>query len=383
MLDVDLLILGGGLAGLSLAERLAAQPLSPRTCVLEARADYTDDRTWCSWRLGRGRYNHLATSSWSRFCVRDGTRQALVDCADTPYQMIPSSVFYANAMEVLAGSSQVSLELGTAVAAEPVPCDDGWMVSLSDGRCLSARYVVDTRPPARRPQSILWQSFLGDVVATDRDVFDPNTAVLMDFDEQSSDGVQFLYVLPTSRREALVETTVFGAVPLDPEALRARHVQGLRARVDGCGYRVQRSEHGVLPMGHEPLPAAAGVVKASLFHGGARASTGYAFARIQSWADTCAAVLLRGDGPVGPAPDPWLRRVMDEVFLRVLRAHPERGGDLMTRMFDTADPARVIRFLSDRGSVRDALSVVGSLPPAPFLRATWRALLRQPCRGGV
>ena len=74
---------------------------------------------------------------------------------------------------------------------------------------------------------------------------------------------------------------------------------------------------------------------------------------------------------------------MDEVFLRVLRAQPERGGDLMTRMFDRADPARVIRFLSDRGSVRDALSVVGSLPPAPFLRATWRALLRRPCRGDV
>ena len=86
---------------------------------------------------------------------------------------------------------------------------------------------------------------------------------------------------------------------------------------------------------------------------------------------------------MAPSPDPWLRRTMDEVFLRVLRAQPERGGDLMTRMFERADPARVIRFLSDRGGLCDALSVVGSLPSAPFLRAAWQALWRTPCRGGA
>ena len=67
----------------------------------------------------------------------------------------------------------------------------------------------------------------------------------------------------------------------------------------------------------------------------------------------------------------------------MLRAEPARGGALMTRMFERADPTRVIRFLSDKGGLRDALSVVTSLPPAPFLRAAWQALLRTPCRGGA
>lgn len=382
MPEVDLLVLGGGLAGLSLAERLsAARGPAPTTCVLEARTDYTDDRTWCSWRLAPGRYDGLATASWSRFAVRNGGREALVDCAATPYQMIPAAPFYARARDAIAASPHVSLALGCRVASEPTPCDAGWQVETANGRRYVARHVVDTRPPAARPPSILWQSFLGDFVLTDRDVFDPSTAVLMDFDTQCDDGVQFVYVLPTSRRQALVETTVFGTQALSPNELRERHQRRLRARVGGSVFSVERSEHGVLPMGHTPAPDAPGLVRASLFHGGARASTGYAFARIQSWADACAKSLVDSFAPTAPSPDPWLRRTMDEVFLRVLRAQPERGGDLLTRMFERADPARVVRFLSDCGGVRDALSVVGSLPPTPFLRAAWQAVRRTPCRG--
>ncbi|MEC8652553.1 MAG: lycopene cyclase family protein [Planctomycetota bacterium] len=383
MPDVDLLILGGGLAGLSLAERLASSSSPPRTHVVEARADYTDDRTWCAWRLAPGRYDDLAAASWSRFCVRSGAGRALVECAETPYQMIPAMAFYDRARDAVAASPRVSLELGVAVVDEPARAGDGWVVGLADGQRISARHVVDTRPPPRRPQSILWQSFLGDYVTAERDVFDPTTAVLMDFDQESADGVQFVYVLPTSRRDALVETTVFGAAPLSPDALRERHARRLQEQVGSSGFRVQRTEHGVLPMGHARPPATPGLVQASLFHGGARASTGYAFARLQAWADACAARLKRGLPPAGPAPDPWLRRAMDEVFLRVLRAEPARGGELMTRMFERADPTRVIRFLSDKGGLRDALSVVTSLPPSPFLRAAWQALRRTPCRGGA
>lgn len=383
MPDVDLLILGGGLAGLSLAERLASSSSPPTTCVLESRTAYRDDRTWCSWRLAQGRYDALATESWSRFLVRADGREARVECADTPYQMIPSAAFYDRATAAVAASPRVTLELGCAVDAAPTPAAGGWQVETAAGRAVTAKHVVDTRPPRRRPPSILWQSFLGDFVHTDRDVFDPTTAVLMDFDAECDDGVQFVYVLPTSPREALVETTVFGPAALTPAQLRERHTQRLCARVGGNVYTVSRSEHGVLPMGHEVAPSAPGLVQASLFHGGARASTGYAFQRIQSWADECAAGLLRGQAPAAPAPDPWLRRAMDEVFLRVLRAQPERGGDMMRQMFERADPAGVIRFLSDRGGLRDALSIVTALPPAPFLKAAWRTLLRTPCRGSA
>jgi lycopene beta-cyclase len=46
----DLIILGGGCAGLSLARRLSELGEDcPQTVILESRSSYTDDRTWCFW----------------------------------------------------------------------------------------------------------------------------------------------------------------------------------------------------------------------------------------------------------------------------------------------------------------------------------------------
>jgi lycopene beta-cyclase len=45
--DTDVLILGGGCAGLSLAVALAERAPAMRVDTLEARMDYTRDRTWC------------------------------------------------------------------------------------------------------------------------------------------------------------------------------------------------------------------------------------------------------------------------------------------------------------------------------------------------
>lgn len=382
MPDLDLVVLGGGLAGLSLAERLAAAGAqAPRTVVLEARADYADDRTWCFWRHEPHRYEELVAAVWRRCAVQRGGHGAVFDCTATPYQMIPAGAFYGHARGALAANPRVRLELDCAVDAGPSPHGAGWRVVAADGRVFEARHVVDTRPPQVRPESILWQSFVGDVVTTGFDAFDPGVAVLMDFEDASDLGVQFDYVLPFSPRQALVETTVFGPRPLGPDALGERHAARVRARLGDGRYAIDRSEHGVLPMGHAQPSEPAGWVRAGLFGGGARASTGYAFLRIQTWADACAAELLRGSGPCAATADPWLRRAMDEVFLRVLRAWPDRGGALLVRLFERADAARVVRFLGDRSGLRDALAVVGALPPGPFLIQALCAALRTSCRG--
>jgi lycopene beta-cyclase len=79
-----------------------------------------------------------------------------------------------------------------------------------EGADLRGRWVFDTRPtpPARPGRVALLQHFRGWRVRTAQDRFDPSVAGLMDFrPPQPRGGVAFGYVLPTSRREALVEYT--------------------------------------------------------------------------------------------------------------------------------------------------------------------------------
>ncbi len=370
--DLDLVVLGGGCAGLSLALRLAEQPgRCRRVMVLESRSAYTNDRSWCFWRLGPHRYETLVRRSWSRVAVRSRSQAVHVACAHTPYQMLEAGAFYDQARRAIAASDAVRLQTGVSVLGPPRPVPDGWRIETSAGG-LTAAQVVDTRPPgaARDGDSALWQSFLGQELVCERPVFDPSCVELMDFAHDSPGAVAFTYVLPLSCDRALVETTLFDHHPRGPTDLAHRQQQAVQRRCGDAKTFVARTEAGILPMGIT-LPATAlgsGHLRAGLMSGAARPATGYAFQRIQRWADGCGEALRRGQAAIGHGRDPLLTRWMDRLFLDVLRTHPERGPELFTRLFERAATPRVVRFLSDRATFMDRVAVAASLPTGLFLR---------------
>jgi lycopene beta-cyclase len=127
-----------------------------------------------------------------------------------------------------------------------------------------------------------------------------------------------------------------------------------------------------------PNPANAPTyVRAGLAGGAARPSTGYAFQRIQRWADLCAAQLAAGKLPVAHPADPPLLRALDHLFLSVLRSRPERAPSLFLALFEKTSTPRMIRFLSDRATPLDYASVVWALPFLLFIQEIPRALAAQ------
>ncbi len=370
--DLDLVVLGGGCAGLSLAQRLAEQPGRCRqVMVLESRSAYSNDRSWCFWRLGPHRYEALVRRSWSRVAVRSTSSAVHVTCAHTPYQMLEAGAFYDHACEAIAANDAVRLQTGVAVAGPPRPVPGGWRVETSAG-ALTAAQVIDTRPPSapRLGGAALWQSFLGQEVVCERPVFDPSCVELMDFAPDSPGAVAFTYVLPLSSDRALIETTLFDPQPRGPADLARRQQQAVQRRCGNAHTHVVRTEAGILPMG-TTRPATAlgpGHLSAGLMSGAARPATGYAFQRIQRWADGCGDALRRGQAAIGHTPDPMLTRWMDRLFLDVLRTHPERGPELFTGLFERTATPRIVRFLSDRATFMDRVAVAASLPTGLFLR---------------
>jgi lycopene beta-cyclase len=375
--DLDLVILGGGCAGLSLALRLAEER-SPRqrVAVLESREVYCHDRSWCFWRVGPHRYEHLVKRSWSRVALRSPVRAVQVDCARTPYQLLESGAFYDHAHQAIAASATVRLQTGVMVLGPPRPVPGGWRIETSAGG-LTAAQVIDTRPPSppRRGDALLWQSFLGEELVCDRAVFDPSRVELMDFANDLTGAVAFTYVLPLASDRALVETTLFDPQPHGPADLARRQQQAVQRLCGGAASHVVRTEAGILPMGitRQPTALGSGHCRAGLMSGAARPATGYAFQRIQRWADGCSTVLRRGRDPCGHAPDPLLTRFMDRLFLDVLRNHPERGPELFTRLFGHTATPSIVRFLSDRASFVDRVAVAASLPTGLFLRQLLRS----------
>ena len=113
--DYDLLILGGGCAGLSLAARLATKNRNYRVAVLESRDHYTEDRTWCGWRTEPHFFSDCQTHEWNEWQVIGNRGLTRRGSQRYPYERVDVGAFYAKAQRVLQASASGSLLLGRRV----------------------------------------------------------------------------------------------------------------------------------------------------------------------------------------------------------------------------------------------------------------------------
>lgn len=376
----DLVVLGGGCAGLSLSMALEEHCSgAPHTLVIESRAAYHNDRTWCFWSDQAKVLPYKIQHLWQTMRVTHGDQSVSLDCGLTPYHMLAGEDFYTSALASIDRQPNITLQMGSPIDGEPYFNGKVWALDTNAGKVL-ARAVVDTRPPkaVTHGGSTLWQSFYGVEIECKAAIFDELKLDLMNFLDPDPRHVPFVYVLPITPKRALIELTVFGAQPLGRSELSEQLDKAVAKLVDGALYKVLRREHGILPMGlSEPArPGHKSFVQVGAMAGSARPSTGYSFQRIQNWAHACASSLVRHKHPIPHKPDPLPLRLMDQIFLDVLKADPARGGDIFFALFSGADTARVIRFLSGHGSVGDSLAVVMAVPFSPFLQAAFRLVWR-------
>ncbi|MBV9076700.1 MAG: hypothetical protein JO048_04365 [Methylobacteriaceae bacterium] len=368
----DIAIIGGGLSGLSLAVRLADLP-PRRVLVIEPRDAYRRDRTWCSWRLADHPFGEAVAARWPSWDVirsaGDGERLVARQTApEIPYEMIPADRLYRLAEARLAAAG-TELRRGTRV--DEVEEREDCVLLRAGGETVAADLVFDSRPPPAEPGDLL-QRFLGQEVETDRDVFEPGRATLMDFAVPQQPGVvHFLYVLPSSARAALVEDTWFARGDVELPDYREAIRRYLAERFGVERFAVGFEEEGAIPMTPRLKPGAPGrrVIPIGTAGGAVKPSSGYAFFAIQRMADALAEAVAAGRRPEPFEPRGARARWMDEVFLTAIEAAPEEAGTIFHSLFERCPPAPLIRFLNDVGSLADAALVVAATPKLPLIAA--------------
>ncbi|MEU3206661.1 lycopene cyclase family protein [Streptomyces cyaneofuscatus] len=378
MPDPDVVIVGAGAAGLSLAYHLCAPggavPLS--VVLVDAPPGHLrpPPRTWCYWEPPGGAYDPALAASWPRLRVRAADGAATVtEPSPYRYKMLRSDAFEALVGRRLSAAPAFRRIEATVTAVRDAP-DGGGEVLAQDGRVLvRGRRVFDSRPPGRLPpaRTTLLQHFMGWFVRTERPAFDPTTADLMDFrTPQPARGLSFGYVLPLDPHTALVEYTEFSPAPLSTEAYR-RALRHYTQEVLNLGeFRVTAQERGVIPMtdGHFPRRAGRSVHRIGTGGGATRPSTGYTFAAVQRQSRSVADRLRAGRELRMPPPYGARPRAMDAVMLRALDSGRVDGSDFFTRLFRGVPAARLLRFLDGGSHLHEDLLIGLRTPVAPMLR---------------
>jgi lycopene beta-cyclase len=378
-LTADVVVVGAGAAGLSLAWRLAARPgVVPSVTLVEPPPGpvRSPERTWCFWEEEGGDFDDLLTASWSRMRVTARDGRTVTGEMPLPYKMLRSSRFIGELDARLERAPGVHRLTGTVT--EIVDTPGGARVGGRDagGRpfTLDARQVYDTRPPRRLPRArtTLLQHFRGWFVRTEQDRFDPGVAELMDLRvPQPPRGVAFVYVLPFGARTALIEYTQFTTAPLDDDGYEAalRHYTEV-VRPLGA-FTVTGAEQGLIPMTDGVFPRRTGraVFPLGVAGGAVRPATGYAFAAIQRQTSALAAAHREGRMALPPRPHARRHLAMDAVMLRALAAGHVEGARFFEVLFARNPLPRVVGFLSGRTSLAEDLALGARCPVPPMVRS--------------
>ncbi len=289
MKKADILILGAGCAGTSLAHYLEGFGYAGKIVLLDRRTNFNREQRWCSWAKLPASLAPLVSKSWQNWTVGDENNFITRTSENHSYQQIYAPDFFTY-FHSRWKSTDTPVELNLGEKVEEIKSNREHVEVTTDRETWQANLVFDARHQGstnfknvRETSGIyLHQTFLGWKIEFPRPVFDDKNATLMDFRTAQTDGVNFIYVLPYSNREALVESTAFSQNP----ASRNNHLNAVTTYVAenfGDDYDIKSEESGELPMTTAKMPTKLGerIFAVGVAGGSARPSSGYAFHRIQ------------------------------------------------------------------------------------------------------
>jgi lycopene beta-cyclase len=360
----QLAILGGGCAGLTLAAKANAMP-DLRMMVIE-HPDYAkaQDHNWGCWAVdGMQDAHQMARKTWHRWAINTDKKTIVQTAQHFPYMAISSAAWKGHCRIT---AKRQGVEFQSARLSQIDQDQTGFRL-IADQHLPHCHQIADSRTPDL-PDGIMLQHFRGIEVLAENPVFDPDCAVLMDFRCDQSRGIHFIYILPYSSHQALVESTMFSPRTED-DAFYDHAITRYCDDVIKTGKRqVLRREAGVIPMGFltprdDRFDAIGG-------NGGAiRPSSGYAFTFIQRQIHNAVLQYQRTGVLRFPSPHQRIDLWMDKVFLTVLRHRPDLAPTLFSHVASALRGDEMALFMSGLANHSIRLKIIMAMPKWPFLRA--------------
>jgi lycopene beta-cyclase len=370
----DVVIAGGGAAGLSLAYRLAQALPNLSLLVIDEQVKRENDHTWCYWSRTDSYLTPIVYRTWDRLRVTSDASDQIMDLSPYRYRLVRAADFYRFMRAELGGKDNIDFLLGTI---ERIADGKDSAEVTVNALTYSGRWVFDSRyrsseyRPLTRHYHYLFQHFLGWEVETTEPVFDPDIVQWFDFRTPQLGDMRFFYLLPYSERRALVEYTVFSTelLPL------ATYRNALRSYIGGtlgtADYHILEEEEDLIPMTDHPARRRSGhhLMNIGTRGGRVKPSSGYAFRRIQKDAVAIVRSLKQHDHPFDVPASPARYTLFDAILLHILERHGHLGKSIFVQLFQRNPITRILRFLDEEGDWRENLKVMASVPAWPFIRA--------------
>lgn len=385
----DYILAGGGAAGLSLAFHMMHGGLQEkRILVIDLAEKNSNDRTWCFWSDREELLDPIVAHRWSHIWFHGPERSHRWALNPYEYRMIRGSDFYQYTQNDLKSRGNVTFVHARVTSIEDGDTDTGSLarVTVEDGRTFEADWVFDSLFFPREFQvnteryHFLKQHFVGWTVRTTEPVFDPDAATMFDLRVPASGDFRFMYLLPVSSTESLIEYTLFSARLLPREEYESEIRSYMDRFYPDVAYEVVETEDGIIPMTEQPFPRRGGqrIMYTGTKGGRVKASTGFAFHRTQEDSERIVRSLVQTGSPFHEEQPPRRYQTFDAMLLSILHRRGEYAAKtVFVDLFEKNPLPRLWRFLDERGTIAENIALMSTVPWGPFIAAWFRVKARK------
>ena len=209
MKQYDYIFTGAGLSALmTVYQMVKSGKFANKTILLlDENAKKTDDRTWSFWEQGKGNWDKIVVQKWDKAIFKNEKSERILNLDPYRYKTIRGLDFYNKVFQRISKEPNIEFlnqkvigynESATGVVVQTETEDFGCTKLFNSIYNASEANNQDKFP-------VLQQHFIGWFVKTETESFNPNIATLMDFSVPQNGNTRFMYVLPTSNTEALLE----------------------------------------------------------------------------------------------------------------------------------------------------------------------------------
>jgi lycopene beta-cyclase len=368
---------GSGLSALmTVYEMVISKKFEDKTILLiDENAKKTNDRTWCFWDKTEN-FSSIISKKWDDAVFADNNFQRTMKLHPYQYKMIRGLDFYNLVFDLISKQDNIHFVNQKVIDFEEL---GNHCVVKTDKQTFTCNKIFNSifNPEIVKNQlkyPFLHQHFIGWFIKSKESIFNPDCATFMDFSVEQKGNTRFMYVLPSSSNEALIEYTLFSENLL-PKDEYENEIQDYIKKLGITEYEIVDKEQGNIPMTSYPFwkHNTKNILNIGSAGGWTKASTGFTFKNTTKKSKKLVQFIQsETDFRKFHKTDKfWF---YDLLFLDVLYKRNDLGSKVFSSLFEKGNPTLIFKFLDEETTFIEDLKVMLKCPKNPFIKTLSRRM---------
>jgi hypothetical protein len=346
--------------------------------LLDENSKKSNDRTWCFWSENNENWETIIHKKWNSALFANQDFKIDLNLNPYKYKQIRGLDFYNFVFNFISKQENITFVNQKVVDYEESENQITLQTETDSYSCDQLfNSILDPYEVENQTQyPLLQQHFIGWFIQSEQEVFNSEQATFMDFSVEQKGNTRFMYVLPISKTEALLEYTLFSHKHLETSEYELE-LENYIHKLGITNYKIIEKERGSIPMTCFPFwkNNTARLLNIGSSGGWTKASTGYTFKNADK-KSTQLVRFLETQSDFRKFHKMTKFWFYDLLLLDILHRKNELGASIFSALFKKGNSKLIFKFLDEETSLKEDIQVILKCPKRLFIKALFRVIFK-------